>query len=74
MREHRWTHARLSEYLDGGLREPDRLRVEHHVHRCPECRRVLAALRRTIAELMLLRAVPQRSVAPGAIERLRREG
>ncbi len=73
MRDHRWAHARLWEYLDGALSGPERLRVEEHVHGCRECRRVLAALRRTIAALTLLRVVPDRSVAPGVIERLRHE-
>jgi anti-sigma factor RsiW len=73
MRDHRWTQAHLSDFLDGELREPARERVEHHVHWCPECRRVLETLRRTLKGLMELRATPDESVAPGVIDRLRRE-
>jgi anti-sigma factor RsiW len=73
MRDHRWTQERLSDYLDGELREPERERVERHVHWCPECRRVLETLRRTLKELMELRGTPGESIAPGVIARLRRE-
>jgi anti-sigma factor RsiW len=74
MRAHRRTGARLSPYLDGELEPRDRRLVEEHVHRCPECRRVLATLRRTLEGLLGLRGLPQTSVAPGVIDRLRREG
>jgi anti-sigma factor RsiW len=73
MRDHRWTQEHLSDYLDGDLREPERDRVEHHAHLCPECRRVLATLRRTLHELMELGGPPGESIAPGVIDRLRRE-
>jgi len=72
MREHRWTTARLSEYLDGELSERDRVRVEQHTGMCPECSRIVAALRHTLRELMGLRDEPMPSVADGVIERLRR--
>ena len=74
MHDHRWTHPRLSEYLDGELGEGQRARVEEHVRWCPECRRVLESLRRTVEGLMGLRVAAPESVAPGVIERLRREG
>lgn len=73
MRDHRWTQAHLSDYVDGELAEPARERVEEHVHRCPECHRVLETLRRTLRALSELRVAPAESVAPGIIERLRRE-
>jgi anti-sigma factor RsiW len=73
MRDHRWTTERLSSYLDGELRAPERERVEKHVHWCPECRRVLETLRRTVTALMELRATPSTSIAPAVIDRLRRE-
>lgn len=72
MREHRWTHERLSAYLDGELGERERHRVERHTGMCPECRRVLAGLRRTLRELMGMQDEPLPSVADGVIERLRR--
>jgi predicted anti-sigma-YlaC factor YlaD len=74
MRDHRWTQERLSDYLDGELGSGERQRVEEHVHWCPECRRVLDTLRRTVKGLMELRATPSDSIAPGVIDRLRREG
>jgi anti-sigma factor RsiW len=73
MREHRWTHAHLSEYLDQELRAEDAARVEEHVGICPHCRRVLATLRRTLKGLRVLRAQPEPGVAEGVIERLRDE-
>jgi predicted anti-sigma-YlaC factor YlaD len=73
MRDHRWTQAHLSDYLDGDLQSGERERVEEHVHWCPECRRVLESLRRTLRGLMDLRATPAQSIAPDVIDRLRRE-
>jgi anti-sigma factor RsiW len=73
MREHRFTHAHLSDYLDGDLRGDDRERVETHVGLCPECRRVLAGLRKTIGALMGLRDDADTDVAAGVIARLRSE-
>jgi anti-sigma factor RsiW len=73
MREHRWTHAHLSDYLDEELSPEERRRVEEHVGICPHCRRVLRTLRRTLESLMELPAEPRPRVADGVIERLRRE-
>jgi len=73
MREHRFADRRLSAYLDAELDAGERDRVEAHVGRCPECRRMLAALRRTVAGLHALHAEPAPSVAEGVIERLRRD-
>jgi anti-sigma factor RsiW len=73
MREHGWTQARLSDYLDDELSTDERRRVESHVDLCPECRRVLRTLRRTLEGLMSLKVTPPHEVAPGVIERLRGE-
>ena len=62
MRDHEWTHEHLSDYIDGELREPERERVEEHVGMCPQCRRVLATLRKTVAGLTSLMSTP---AAPG---------
>ena len=51
MRDHEWTHEHLSDYIDGELPEPERERVEEHVGMCPQCRRVLATLRKTVSGL-----------------------
>ena len=74
MREHRWTHAHLSDYLDRELDPGERERVDAHVGICPQCSRVLATLRRTLEGLHLLRARPEPGLAEGVIERLRDEG
>ncbi len=73
MREHRWTHAHLSEYVDEDLSPAERERVEEHVGMCPHCRRVLRTLRRTLESLINLPVEPRPSVADGVIERLRTE-
>jgi predicted anti-sigma-YlaC factor YlaD len=73
MREHRWTHAHLSEYLDQELGSQDEARVKDHVGICPHCRRVLATLRRTLEGLRSLAAKPEPGLAAGVIERLREE-
>jgi anti-sigma factor RsiW len=73
MREHRWTHAHLSEYLDRELRSDEVARVEDHVGICPHCRRVLATLRRTLESLRSLPAEPELGIADGVIEHLREE-
>ena len=74
MREHRWTHAHLSGYLDQDLDPGERERVEEHVGLCPQCRRVLATLRRTLADLRDLGAPPRPNLADGIVDRLRDEG
>jgi predicted anti-sigma-YlaC factor YlaD len=73
MREHEWTHAHLSDYLDDDLSGAERDRVEDHLGMCPQCRRVLRTLRRTLESLMELPLEPRPSVADGVIERLRDE-
>ncbi|MGH2952747.1 MAG: anti-sigma factor family protein [Solirubrobacterales bacterium] len=73
MREHRWTHAHLSEYMDQELGPQQASRVEEHVSICPHCQRVLATLRRTLQGLRSLGAEPEPGVADGVIERLREE-
>jgi len=65
VREHGRTGVRLSPYLDGELEPGDRRLAEEHVRRCPECRRVLETLRRTLEGLLGLRELPRASVAPG---------
>lgn len=73
MREHKWTHAHLSDYLDDDLSPAERDRLEEHVGMCPQCRRVLRTLRRTLESLMELPLERRPSVADGVIERLRDE-
>jgi predicted anti-sigma-YlaC factor YlaD len=73
MREHRWTQAHLSEYLDAELASGDLARVEAHVGICPHCRRVLATLRRTLEGLRSLGREPAPDLADSVIDRLRHE-
>ncbi len=70
MREHRWTHAHLSDYLDEELDPEAKERVEEHASICPQCRRVLATLRRTLHGLRDLRPEPEEAIAEGIIARL----
>lgn len=76
MREHRWTDARLSAYLDRELSEHERHRLEAHAGICPECKRMLATLRRTLEGLRGLSrdSSPPADLADSVIERLRGPG
>jgi anti-sigma factor RsiW len=73
IREHQWTHAHLSAYLEQQLTPTERRRVEAHTSICPNCTRVLQTLRRMLDGLPMLRAQPQAGVAESVIERLRDE-
>jgi anti-sigma factor RsiW len=73
MRDHHFTGAHMSDYLDGELGPDERARIEEHVHWCPECRRMLQSLRRTVEGLMRLRVPAPETVAADVIDRLRRE-
>ena len=73
MRDHRWTGARLSGYIDGELQPGEQTRVEEHLRWCPDCRRLLDSLRRTVDALVGLRVAAPDSVTPGVVDRLRRE-
>ena len=71
MRDHEWTHEHLSDYIDDELRERQRERVEEHVGMCPQCRRVLATLRKTVAGLgSLMSPSPPPGLADSVIGRL----
>jgi anti-sigma factor RsiW len=75
MREHRWTQAHLSDYVDAELVAADSARIEEHVSLCPQCHRVLATLRRTLEGLRSLGTKPSTGTgtADAVIERLREE-
>ena len=60
----------MSAYLDGELGTEERRRLQRHTDLCPECGPTLRTLVRLTRELRGLRRSPQRSVAPGVIERL----
>jgi anti-sigma factor RsiW len=50
-RDHRWTPAQLSAFLDDELGDRERRRVVRHTDDCPECRGVLHSLRRLLGAL-----------------------
>jgi anti-sigma factor RsiW len=69
--EHRSARRRLNDYVDGGLTARQRSRVERHAGICPECGPLLRALVELVRALSQLGALPERSVAPAVITRLR---
>lgn len=73
VREHKWTSVHVNDYLDGDLAPAERERVETHVGLCPECRRLLQALRATLEGLMGLRTNAPVDLKAGIVERLRQE-
>jgi anti-sigma factor RsiW len=54
----REVRAQMSDYLDGDLDPRAGAGVERHVRWCPNCRRMLENLRRTVAGLGALRDLP----------------
>lgn len=48
----------MTDYLDGELADPARIRVDRHVRFCPRCRRALGNLRITIDRLAGLGSAP----------------
>lgn len=70
-RDHRFTVANASAYLDGELDPAAHRRVDAHAHGCPKCRELLASLRRTLTGLARLRRPASESVVAGVLARLR---
>jgi anti-sigma factor RsiW len=54
----REVRAQMSDYLDGELDRSAAAGVERHARWCPNCRRMLENLRRTVAGLGALRDLP----------------
>jgi anti-sigma factor RsiW len=71
MRDHRFAQSRMSEYVDGDLPSEERLLVEEHVGICPQCRRMLATLKRTIEGLHGLGAPRRPGLEDRILDRLR---
>ena len=63
MRDHRWTQDHLSSYIDRDLEAGGRARVDRHTELCPECRRALARLKRTVQALRRL-GIDEGMIAP----------
>lgn len=72
-RDHRFTRSEASAFLDGGLHQDERRRVEDHTHVCPPCARFMASLRRTVSALHDLRGSETPTVADGILMRLRND-
>jgi len=53
-RDHRWSQARMSEYVDADLTARDRERIERHTRDCSECRELLASLQEMVSALATL--------------------
>ena len=54
----RAVRAEMSDYLDGDLDEHEQAAIERHVRWCPNCRRMLSGLRRTVEGLASLGQMP----------------
>jgi anti-sigma factor RsiW len=76
-RDHRFTAAHASDYLDGLLDDAGRARVERHARFCPRCHALLEGLRRVLGAMRELGRAgdphARRSVVPAVIARLRAE-
>ena len=71
--DHRFTKEHASAYLDGDLPPAGRMRVERHTSVCPQCRELLASLRRMLQALPALGDPDRPSMADGIVQRLRHE-
>jgi predicted anti-sigma-YlaC factor YlaD len=60
--DHRWTQRHVSDGLDGELSRTERDRLARHEAVCPECRGLLASLRRLL--WVLDRAATSDAVEP----------
>lgn len=66
-REHcRHVRAQMSDYIDGELDPTTARTVDRHTRLCPNCRRMLANLGRTVAGLGALRSLDERDDDPRA--------
>jgi anti-sigma factor RsiW len=54
--DHRWAPGRMSAYLDAELGQSGRARMDRHTAECPQCRRLIASLRRMLSALHRLPA------------------
>lgn len=56
--EHRYASERLSAYLDRQLPPQERMRVEHHLARCPQCQWEFSTMRATVQWTRELPTIP----------------
>src|SRR3954452_17483579 len=75
-RDHRWSQAHISEYVDAELPPRDRDRIERHTRDCSDCRELLTSLQQMISTLATLSGRPTESVdgsvLPGVGQDLKR--
>jgi predicted anti-sigma-YlaC factor YlaD len=57
----------VTEYLEGAMQSPERVRLELHLSACRPCRHYLDQMRRTID---LVGTIPEETVSPEACEDL----
>ncbi len=69
-RDHQWTTAHLSDFVDGDLSARGRSRLQRHVDKCPDCYRALVTLQRMLDRLH--RLPPPHAVAPDIAAAVRR--
>jgi anti-sigma factor RsiW len=62
----REVRTQMSDYLDNELDPPAAAAVERHTRWCPNCRRMLANLTRTLSGLRALRDLPTPADEPRA--------
>jgi anti-sigma factor RsiW len=75
-RDHQWTPARLSDFVDGDLSARGRSRLQRHVDKCPDCYRALVTLQRMLDRLHRLsppHAVETPDIASAVRRRLREQ-
>jgi anti-sigma factor RsiW len=70
-RDHRWSQAHMSEYVDGELTARDRHRIEGHTRDCSDCRELLTGLEEMIVTLATLGGRPEESVAGSVLAGVR---
>jgi anti-sigma factor RsiW len=72
-RDHQWTPARLSDFVDGDLSARGRRRLQRHVDKCPDCYRALVTLQRMLDRLPPPHAVETPDIAAAVRRRLREQ-
>jgi anti-sigma factor RsiW len=70
-RDHRWSQAHMSEYVDGELTARDCERIERHTRDCADCRDLRTSLQQMIATLATFRDRPEYSVASSVLAGVR---
>jgi anti-sigma factor RsiW len=70
-RDHRWSQAHMSEYVDAELSARDSERIERHTRECSACRELLTSLQQMISTLATFPGRPAESVAGSVLAGVR---